>query len=189
LIAILVRGLPVAAVTVPAGVLVAAIPSRPGRAVTPEWTEQDRRARARAEARTRRRAERLSSSPKIAASDALGVALGDVQLPSWRRGPLIVPPAGQLGLTTLLVGGPGTGKTTAAERIAELAATERRQLCVIDGKGTDGLTPASAHFLSTRSTSGEEPRNSSPTDWSQRGGSPRKPRSTSRQPCSASAWP
>ena len=81
----------------------------------------------------------------MVASDALGVALTpEVQLPSWRRGPLIVPSAGQLGLTTLLVGGPGVGKSTASERIAELAAKERRHLCVIDGKGTDGLAESIA---------------------------------------------
>jgi hypothetical protein len=55
-----------------------------------------------------------------------------------------VPPAGQLGLTTLLVGAPGSGKTTASERLAYLAARERRSLCVIDGKGTDGLDEAIA---------------------------------------------
>jgi len=65
-------------------------------------------------------------------------------LPSWRRGRLVVPPAGQLGLTTLLVGAPGSGKTTASERLAYLAARERRSLCVIDGKGTDGLDEAIA---------------------------------------------
>ena len=65
-------------------------------------------------------------------------------LPSWRRGRLLVPPAGQLGLTTLLVGAPGSGKTTASERLAYLAARERRSLFVIDGKGTDGLDEASA---------------------------------------------
>jgi hypothetical protein len=65
-------------------------------------------------------------------------------LPSWRRGRLVVPPAGQLGLITLLVGAPGSGKTTASERLAFLAAQERRSLCLIDGKGTDGLDEAIA---------------------------------------------
>jgi hypothetical protein len=65
-------------------------------------------------------------------------------LPSWRRGRLVVPPAGQLGLTTLLVGAPGSGKTTASERLAFLAARERRASCVIDGKGTDALDEAIA---------------------------------------------
>ena len=108
-----------------------------------QWTAQERRRRVRAEARDRRRAERLAQSPRVAASHALGVALDPTPaLPSWRRGRLVVPPAGQLGLTTLLVSLPGTGKSTAAERLAYLAAQQRRAICVIDGKGTDGLAAA-----------------------------------------------
>jgi hypothetical protein len=135
----------VAAVTVPAGVLAATVPPGPEPVVRPEWTAAARRRRLRAEARDRRRAERLAQSPRVAASDALGVALDPTPgLPAWRRGRLVVPPAGQLGLTTLLVGAPGTGKTTAAERVAYLCAQERRALCLIDGKGTDSLDEAIA---------------------------------------------
>lgn len=43
-----------------------------------------------------------------------------------------------------MVGQPGTGKSTAAERLAHLAAQQRRAICVIDGKGTDGLAEAIA---------------------------------------------
>jgi hypothetical protein len=143
--AILVRGLGLAAVTVPAGVAIATIPPSQDLAVRPEWTAQERRRRVRAEAGDRRRAERLAQSPRVAASDALGVAIDPTPaLPSWRRGRLVVPPAGQLGLTTLMVGQPGTGKSTAAERLAQLAAQQRRAICVIDGKGTDGLAEAIA---------------------------------------------
>jgi hypothetical protein len=127
----------------PVGVAIATIPPSQDLAVRPEWTAQERRRRVRAEARDRRRAERLAQSPRVAASHALGVALDPTPaLPSWRRGRLVVPPAGQLGLTTLLVSLPGTGKSTAAERLAYLAAQQRRAICVIDGKGTDGLAAA-----------------------------------------------
>jgi hypothetical protein len=143
--AIPVRGVGLAAVTIPAGVVIATIPRRQDPVVRPEWTAKARRRRLRAEARDRRRAERLAQSPRVAASNALGVALDPTPgLPSWRRGRLVVPPAGQLGLTTLLVGAPGTGKTTAAERVAHLCAQERRALCLIDGKGIDSLDEAIA---------------------------------------------
>jgi hypothetical protein len=135
---VFVAGLPVG---VPVGMAAAAVNQpHPADDLRPEWREAERRRRRRAEARGRRRARRLTASPRVIASDALAVALEPaVSLPEWRRGRLIVPPPGQLGLTTLLVGGPGVGKTTAAERIAELAARERRHLTLIDGKGTDGL--------------------------------------------------
>ncbi len=91
--AILVRGLGLAWVTVPAGVLAATVPPGPDPVVTPEWTAEARRRRLRAEARDRRRAERLAQSPQATASDALGVALEPSPgLPSWRRGRLVVPP-------------------------------------------------------------------------------------------------
>jgi hypothetical protein len=66
--AILVRGVGVAAVTVPAGVAIAAIPPREDLAVRPEWAEAERRRRVRAEARTRRRvgrrADREGADPR-----------------------------------------------------------------------------------------------------------------------------
>jgi hypothetical protein len=119
-------------------------------------------------------------------------------LPSWRRGRLVVPPAGQLGLTTLLVGAPGSGKTTASERLAYLAARERRSLCVIDGKGTDGLDEAiAAAMLSAWPEARiaafpqrpvdlwDASPSSSPTAWSPPGNSATRRSSTSRRPCSA----
>jgi MoxR-like ATPase len=129
------------------------------------------------------------------------VSLGG-DLPSWRRGPLVVPPAGQLGLTTLLIGGPGVGKSTAAERIAHLAARERRHLCVIDGKGTDGLAESiAAAVLAAWPDARIRSFPNDPVDlWR---GTPQqlanrlvatwsfsqKPSSMSRRPCSGSAWP
>jgi hypothetical protein len=84
--AILVRGVGHAAVTVPAGILAATIPPRQDLAVRPEWVERERRARVRAEARTRRRvcrrADREASDPR---STALAVSLGG-DLDDWRRG-------------------------------------------------------------------------------------------------------
>ena len=61
------RGLEVAAVTLPAGVLAATVPPGPKPVVRPEWTAAARRRRLRAEARDRRRAERLAQSPRVAA--------------------------------------------------------------------------------------------------------------------------
>jgi hypothetical protein len=142
---VLVRGVGVAAVTVPAGVLLASISRARPMEFRPEWSEQERRRRGRAEARTRAKAARLVARDSVASSDALAVALQEApSLPSWRRGRLVVPPAGQLGLTTLLVGGPGTGKSTTIERIAYLAGRERRELALLDGKGTDDLDQAVA---------------------------------------------
>jgi hypothetical protein len=85
-------------VTVPAGVLAATVPPGPEPVLRPEWTAQARRRRLRAEARDRRCAERLAQSPRVAASDALGVALDPSPgLPSWRRGRLVVPQPGSSG--------------------------------------------------------------------------------------------
>jgi hypothetical protein len=128
----------------PAGLAAAALPSMTGGELRPEWTEQERRRRAREEARTRKRTERqVKREEADPRSEALGVSLGG-NLDTWRIGHLVVPPPKQLGLTTLLVGAPGTGKTTASERLAYLAAQQRRHLTVIDGKGTDGLDEAIA---------------------------------------------
>src|SRR5215211_153372 len=75
--AILVRGVGLAAVTFPAGVLAATVPPRQDLAVRPEWVEAEQRQRVRVEARTRRRVERRAdregSDP---ASPALAVSLG-----------------------------------------------------------------------------------------------------------------
>jgi hypothetical protein len=163
--AILIRGLGLAAVTVPVGVAIATAGGPGGDALRPEWTAQERRRRVRAEARDHRRAERLTQSPRVTASDALG-------WPSTRPrpchpgvGPPGCAPAGPLGLTTLLDGQPGTGKSTAAEPLAHLAARERRAICVIDGKGTDGLAEAIDAVLAPTSTTGRSPRTHGGGAW------------------------
>ena len=80
-----------------------------------------------------------AAKPTRPDSDALGTSLGG-DLTSWQRGRLIVPPPGQLGLATLLIGAPGAGKTVCIERLAFLAGRERRHLVVLDAKGGhDGL--------------------------------------------------
>jgi hypothetical protein len=138
--AILARGLGLAAVTVPAGIVAATIPPRQDLAVRPEWVEAERRQRVRAEARTHRRVarqvEREGANPR---SEALAVSLGG-DLDRWRIGDLLVPPPGQLDLAMLLLGQPGVGKSVAISRLAYLAARERRHLTIVDAKGgADGL--------------------------------------------------
>jgi hypothetical protein len=108
--------------------------------VPAEFEHAEQRHRQRTEERTRRKAERLAGrEAERPESDALGTSLGG-DLTSWQRGRLIVPPPGQLGLTTLLIGAPGAGKTVCIERLAYLAGRERRHLVVLDAKGGhDGL--------------------------------------------------
>jgi hypothetical protein len=126
----------------PVGLAAAAVP--PGRSLElrPEWGEQEKAARRRATERARRRADRAAvreaGRPEV---EAFAVALepSRVGLAEWRRKQLVVLPPGQLGRTNLLVGASGFGKTTALERIAYLAAGERRHLTVIDGKGGEHL--------------------------------------------------
>ena len=94
----------------------------------------------RAERRARRRAERLADRHSARLdSDALGTSLGG-DLTSWQHRGLVIPPPGQLGLATLLIGAPGAGKTVCIERLSFLAARERRHEVVLDAKGGhDGL--------------------------------------------------
>jgi hypothetical protein len=125
---------------IPTGLLAASLTRRGGDVVPAEFERAEQRRRQRTEQRTRRKAERLAgreaSRPE---SDALGTSLGG-DLTSWQRGGLVVPPPGQLGLATLLIGAPGAGKTVCIERLSYLAARERRHEVVIDAKGGhDGL--------------------------------------------------
>jgi hypothetical protein len=135
------RGQPLAALLIPGllrmvplgapiGMLIAA------GAHTPPEPTISRPAR-RAPAVRARKVERALQHEATRPSDALGYALdGDL----WRRGHLLIPPRGHLGLATLLVGMPGAGKSTAIHRLAYLAARECRHLVVIDAKGGhDGL--------------------------------------------------
>ena len=127
--------LQIAPVGIPVGLAAAAVNPARVAPVTPEFQERERRRRQREERRRRRkaerRAEREAADPR---SPALGVSLGG-DLDGWRIGDLVVPPKGQLNLAMLLLGQPGVGKSTAAERLAFLAAQEGRQLTAVDGKG------------------------------------------------------
>jgi hypothetical protein len=125
---------------IPTGLLAASLNTARRELVPAEFERAEQRRRQRTEQRTRRKAERLAgreaSRPH---SDALGTSLGG-NLTSWQRGHLVVPPAGQLGLATLLIGAPGAGKTVCIERLAFLAGRQRRHLVVLDAKGGhDGL--------------------------------------------------
>jgi hypothetical protein len=108
--------------------------------VPAEFERAERRRRERTERRTRRRAERLADREAGRLdSHALGTSLGG-DLTSWQRKGLIIPPPGHLGLATILIGAPNTGKSVTIHRLAYLAARERRHLVVIDAKGGhDGL--------------------------------------------------
>jgi hypothetical protein len=125
---------------VPLGLLAAGMNRRPDGVVAPEFERTEQRRRQRTEQRTRRRAHRLAAREAVRPdSDALGTSLGG-DLASWQQGGLIVPPPGQLGLATLLVGAPGAGKTVCIERLSFLAGRQRRHEVVLDAKGGhDGL--------------------------------------------------
>ena len=127
---------------IPTGLLAASLNTARRELVPAEFERAQQRRQARAEQRARRRAHRVAGREATRPdSDALGAWLGG-DLLSWQRGRLVVPPAGQLGLATLLVGAPGAGKTVCIERLAFLAARERRHLVVLDAKGGhDGLAP------------------------------------------------
>lgn len=137
-------------VGIPLGLLAAAVPWPAHRyPPMPGHELAERAAAERADARARARAVRLAERAGHAASterpgaadEALAVAI-DGDLTTWRDGRYVVPPAGHFGLTTILAGASGTGKSTTIERIAWLCGRERRELCLIDGKGTDGLDQA-----------------------------------------------
>jgi hypothetical protein len=123
-----------------AGLVAAAIPPTTSAIPAPEWEAKQQRAARRLEDKTRKRAtKRADREGANLRSGALAVSLGGM-VASWRIGDLIVPPEGQLGLAWLLIGAPGTGKSTAQHRLAWLAGLERRHLTVIDAKGGhDGL--------------------------------------------------
>jgi len=125
---------------VPMGLLAAGMNRRPDGVVAPEFERAEQRRRQRTEQRTHRRAQRLAAREAVRPdSDALGTSLGG-DLVAWQQGGLVVPPPGQLGLATLLVGAPGAGKTVCIERLSFLAGRQRRHEVVLDAKGGhDGL--------------------------------------------------
>jgi hypothetical protein len=97
----------------------------------------DRRARDR-------RVTRLLDRPRDhkLTGPALGIALeGD--LPAWRQGRYVVPPAHLRGKAMAVVGAPGAGKTITLLRLAYIAGLLGRKVCFADCKGTDPtLVPA-----------------------------------------------
>jgi hypothetical protein len=124
---------------IPTGLLAASLNPRRAELVPAEFERAEQRRRARAEQRTRRAHRTAAREATRPDSDALGAWLGG-DLAAWQRSRLVVPPPGQLGLATLLVGAPGAGKTVCIERLAFLAGRERRHLIVVDAKGGhDGL--------------------------------------------------
>jgi hypothetical protein len=125
---------------IPTGLLAASLNTTRRELVPAEFEQAEQRRRQRTDQRTHRKAERIAGREATRPdSDALGTSLGG-NLASWQRGHLIVPPPGQLGLATLLIGAPGAGKTVCIERLAFLAGRERRHLVVLDAKGGhDGL--------------------------------------------------
>jgi hypothetical protein len=136
---LLVVSLPVG---VPLGLAAAAI--RPGDPTEMNVADANPRVRAvRADARARRQraAGRVFRPGRRLGEQALGESRGG-DLDTWQRGGYVIPPADQFGRAMILVGASGTGKSTTIERIAYLLGRERRELCVIDGKGTDGLDQA-----------------------------------------------
>jgi hypothetical protein len=122
------------------GMVAAAVPPSHPDLPAHEWDAKRKRAADRDQARTRKRAaKRADREGADLHSNALAVSLGGM-VASWRIGDLIVPPEGQLGLAWLMIGQPGVGKSTAANRLGYLCGLERRHLVVIDAKGGhDGL--------------------------------------------------
>jgi hypothetical protein len=121
---------------VPAGVVLAVATTDPRELVIPDQTTTVRWGTPRGPRAlpSPRRVARTAQRVERSESDALGVYLGG-DLDHWRRGRLVVPPAGTFNLATLLLGQPGSGKSVTAARLAYLAAQQHRQLVVIDGKG------------------------------------------------------
>jgi ABC-type glutathione transport system ATPase component len=67
----------------------------------------------------------------------------DGDLPAWRHGAYVVPPAQLRGKAMAVVGTPGAGKTVTLLRLAYVAARQGRKVCFADCKGTDPtLVPA-----------------------------------------------
>jgi hypothetical protein len=141
---ILHRGLGLAAVTVSAAVAIAAVPPPATSAVAPESTVEARRRRLRTEARHRRRAGRLAQSP----GRRLRRPRGRPRLVSWAArlapGAPGRPPAGQLGADHTAGRGARVREDDPPPNASPTSPPERRALCVIDGKGADGLDEAIA---------------------------------------------
>ena len=139
LVRLLVVSLPVG---LPLGLAAAAVKTPQGEAtITDPKSPRVRAVRADARARRQRVVAKVITPARNPAAEALGESRGG-DLKTWQRSGYVIPPADHFGQTTILVGASGTGKSTTIERIAYLAGRERRELCLIDGKGTDGLDQA-----------------------------------------------
>jgi hypothetical protein len=145
-------------VGVPVGLAAAALrTSQPADVVLAEDSNPKVRAvRADARARRQRIVGKLTSRTGRLAGQALGESQGG-DLSRWQQGGYVIPPTGQFGLTMILVGASGTGKSKTIERVAYLLGQERRELCLIDGKGTDDLDQAvTAAYLTGWQCSGDD---------------------------------
>jgi hypothetical protein len=109
-----------------------------------EWSPHVRRRQLVNQRARDRRTARLLARPRDhkLTAPALGVAL-DGELPGWRQGRYVVPPAHLRGKAMAVVGAPGAGKTITLLRLAYVAGRQGRKVCFADCKGTDPtLVPA-----------------------------------------------
>jgi hypothetical protein len=109
-----------------------------------EWSPFVRRRQAIDRRARDRRVARLLDRPRDhkLTAPALGIAL-DGDLPAWRQGRYVVPPAHLRGKAMAVVGAPGAGKTVTLLRLAYVAGRLGRKVCFADCKGTDPtLVPA-----------------------------------------------
>ena len=152
-----VRGWALAAVTVPAGVLVAAgagavfdyMPGA-GDVMRPEWERANVRRQQRAEAAGRRRADKTSTRPDRAPDTALGGWLGG-DLTRWHAGRYLVLPAEVAGLPRLVVGASGSGKSVLLVRETLIAGRHARRVVLVDCKGDAAMREqAIAAYLRAR---------------------------------------
>jgi hypothetical protein len=109
-----------------------------------EWSPVVRRRQLIDQRARDRKVARLVAHPREGklTAPALGIAL-DGDLPAWRQGRYVVPPAHLRGKAMAVVGAPGVGKTITLLRLAYLAGLLGRKVCFADCKGTDpSLVPA-----------------------------------------------
>jgi len=131
---------------VPVGLLAAAVSvwAAEHAAGGAEWHRLVRRRHLVDQRARDRKVARLLAHPREhrLTAPALGIAL-DGDLPAWRHGAYVVPPAQLRGKAMAVVGAPGAGKTVTLLRLAYVAARQGRKVCFADCKGTDPtLVPA-----------------------------------------------
>jgi hypothetical protein len=125
---------------VPVGLLAAALSvcAAEHAAGGAEWHRLVRHRQAVDQRARDRKVARLLAHPREhrLPAPALGIAL-DGDLPAWRHGAYVVPPAQLRGKAMAVVGAPGAGKTVTLLRLAYVAARQGRKVCFADCKGTD----------------------------------------------------